>query len=452
MSARSVLFVKIVQSDRVTVREMRAGEKLSIGKAMSNNIVVFGDGQPRRQTLIACHGGRATLFLNDNMSGEILFRDSRLSLRDLMLHNLLAKKGHSFLLQLSQGKSGYVSIGDVQVYFRFQESKPKSKDLPTYSWSRATLRALPREMLFKTLLLLLIGLEVILGLYLKNYILPPVEPPDITKVPQRFAKFIVGRPIEEPVSIGTSSGPGAQENEEENGQPRRERRAGGGGGGEDQERPVTSQGLLALIGGSGQSSGGSGAADFLIDQGLVQQLDQLLSSQNLSAGRGVGRGAGSGVGSGNGSGTGDGIEDLMDIGLAGGVDDIISNVSGMEKVAMQKQGQVNLQRPSTVGGSQTARGQRTAESVMGVINSQQGRIMYTYNKYLRSDPGFAGKVTLEVTIEASGAISKVDIVEASIGNPDFIRELVNIIRRLKFEPISEGTVIVNLPFVFNPPS
>ena len=54
-----------------------------------------------------------------------------------------------------------------------------------------------------------------------------------------------------------------------------------------------------------------------------------------------------------------------------------------------------------------------------------------------------------MTIEANGRVSKVDVVESSISNQDFIREVLNILRRLKFPPIQEGSVTVNVPFVFN---
>ena len=91
----------------------------------------------------------------------------------------------------------------------------------------------------------------------------------------------------------------------------------------------------------------------------------------------------------------------------------------------------------------------SAESVMAVINSQHGRVMYTYNKYLRQTPTLRGKVSLDVTIAADGRVSNVQVVESTIQNADFIRDLLTIIRQLRFPAISEGTVTVNVPFVFN---
>ena len=140
--------------------------------------------------------------------------------------------------------------------------------------------------------------------------------------------------------------------------------------------------MLGLIGGRGRIFPFPALLwDFLIDKGLVQELDNLLGKKSLHKNKnGVGRG--NGTGSGVGSGSGDGIDDLLDFGLSGGIDDLIGD-EGVEKVSLSKKGKVNIQTPGRVRGSQAAMGQRTADAVMAVINSQQGRIMYQYNKYLR---------------------------------------------------------------------
>jgi len=75
--------------------------------------------------------------------------------------------------------------------------------------------------------------------------------------------------------------------------------------------------------------------------------------------------------------------------------------------------------------------------------------MYTYNKHLRQDPGLRGKVSVDLTIAADGRVTNVQVVESTIQNADFIRDLLTIVRQLRFSAISEGNVTVNVPFVFN---
>jgi TonB family protein len=68
---------------------------------------------------------------------------------------------------------------------------------------------------------------------------------------------------------------------------------------------------------------------------------------------------------------------------------------------------------------------------------------------LRQNPDLRGKVSFDVTIAADGNVSNIKLVESTLNNNNFIRDLMNIIRRLSFEAIPQGDVTVNIPFVFN---
>jgi len=196
-----------------------------------------------------------------------------------------------------------------------------------------------------------------------------------------------------------------------------------------------------LIGGSGASNDASAAADFLLDQGLVKELDDLIGSKTtLKSGRSPGNEA---------SGGGKNVNDLLDLGMSGGIDDLIADDGGVETVQLQKKGNVNIEPPQAFRGAEEAKGQRSAESVASVVKSQYARVMYTYNKYLRQNPNLRGKVSLDVTIAANGRVSNVQVVESTISNTEFVRDLINIVRQLRFSPIREGNVTVSLPFVFN---
>ncbi len=200
--------------------------------------------------------------------------------------------------------------------------------------------------------------------------------------------------------------------------------------------------------------------EFLVSDNSIQDLDRLLSQAKLRTGSGGGTygegglGLGSGRGSGRGRSSADQAEDQVvldefNVAALGNVDQLITEAKGVETVKLEKRGQVNIQAPGEIRGSETARVQRSAESVMGVINGQQARMMYIYNKHLRIHPEMRGKLNIDLTIEADGAVSNIAVVESNIGSEEFVRELLGLLRRLRFEKITEGSVTVNLPLVFN---
>lgn len=194
----------------------------------------------------------------------------------------------------------------------------------------------------------------------------------------------------------------------------------------------------------------------LLDDRSLKDLDRLMTQTQNTRSSGYGNGNGVGY-NGNGNGTGNGRDgtggaglDLDNVEVVGGIDDLISDAKGVQTVKLEKKPQVTIQTPGQMRGSQAAIVRRSVESVMGVVNSQQGRIMYTYTKYMRTDPNMRGKVNVDITIEADGSVSNVQLVESTMNNNDFDREIMNILRRLHFEPIPEGALTVNIPYVFIP--
>ncbi len=458
MRKHSILATKIVQGNKETELHIKPNKKLTIGRSPDNDIVVYSDAYPKKHTLIECKKDTCVLNITPNMSGVIEYKNSRLDFNDLFLHDLLPRKGEFYTLPFSHGRTGAIKIADTVIYFNYDGDGLQSlKDMPGYTWKQSFSKTFSKDLLFKTLLTLFCVLEIFLAIKLKGYEVPPVEPPDIDKVPQRFAKFIINKPAP-PIEteLATTSGAASGSSEEESGENKDKepeaKKPAGGSGSEPGSKPVVAQGLLGLIGGAGSSDNASATADFLIEQGLVKELDELIGTQKLTNTRANGRrgdGSGSGGGSGSGSGSGDGLDDLLALGLAGGIDDLLPAGGGVEKVTLQKKGNVNIEQPKQMRGSQAAQAQRTQQSVMSIINSQEGRIMYTYNKYLREDPNLRGKINVDITIEADGTVSNVAILETDIPIQEFIQDIVNILRRLKFPPITEGAVQVNLPFVFN---
>lgn len=427
-------------------RTLRKGEQLTIGINPENDIVLVGENMPRKYVLFERRNSRCVLNLRPGMEGQVWADDSCLAFRDILAHNLLPKKGGSYILTVPPGREGFIKVGDAHIEFAYDELAPERIDAPSYGWVKATTKATGRDLLFKLFLSLFIALEVVFHLSIRGIEIKEPEHVDITKVPERFAKFIVKPPPEQVSESVTSTtgtaGPSEGEKKTESSAKKKSGVKKKGTGGGEGEKPIEMKGVLGLIAGVGATQQSSDAIGFLIDQGMVKELDQMLGNATLKKGRG------NGTGSGIGDGTGDIFDDILAVGSAGGIDDLISDVDGVETVDMKKQGRVEIQQPSKMTGSQAALGQRSPESIRAVINSQEGRIKYTFNKYLRRNPNLRGKISLDVTIKADGTVSRITLLESTVGDPDFVRDIMNIIRRLKFSAIAEGEVTVNLPFVF----
>ncbi|HNW60427.1 MAG TPA: AgmX/PglI C-terminal domain-containing protein [bacterium] len=197
--------------------------------------------------------------------------------------------------------------------------------------------------------------------------------------------------------------------------------------------------------------------EFLVSDNSIQDLDRLLSQTKLRGGNGAGGEGGLGLGQGNGSrgrssadqANDQVVLDEFNVAALGNVDQLITEAKGVESVKLEKKGQVAIQAPSDIRGSETARVQRSADAVMGVINAQQARMMYIYNKHLRLNPEMRGKLNVDLTIEADGSVSNITVVESNISEAEFVRELLGLLRRLRFDKITAGSVTVNLPLVFN---
>lgn len=149
-------------------------------------------------------------------------------------------------------------------------------------------------------------------------------------------------------------------------------------------------------------------------------------------GIGLGTGGRAGFGTGNG-GTRQG---KMALGAGG-------NGKGMAtraKIAPPKPSDVEL------GGEA---GSRSPESILRVIRQHIGGFQYTYQKYLRDNPGLGGKISLKFTIAPSGDIIAISVVSSNTGNGELDDEIKDKARRMKFDQIEKGNVTVTYAFVLD---
>jgi TonB family protein len=111
---------------------------------------------------------------------------------------------------------------------------------------------------------------------------------------------------------------------------------------------------------------------------------------------------------------------------------------------------------SSMSGESTAGGEipgssRTSEEIMEVLAEKRSSVTFIYNKHLRNDPMLMGTVTVEMVIEPSGRVSRVNIINSNTYNPAFELELARTIETWRFGAVdeNEGALTVQYPFTFS---
>jgi TonB family protein len=138
-------------------------------------------------------------------------------------------------------------------------------------------------------------------------------------------------------------------------------------------------------------------------------------------------------------------------GGSGGIDDMLGGLigGGDMRVGVRAKGRLKPPSASEIdmgqGGSR-----RSAASILRVVRQHMPGLRHTYNKHLKKNPGFSGKIHIKFEISPSGKTIRVSIVGSTTSVPAFDAEIKNKVRRWRFEPITgKGNDIVTIPFTFS---
>ncbi len=440
---QKVLRLRVQQNGTVKELLVEKGRVFTIGADAENDVVLYTTALRPKQPLVVPGKSAYRIVVPKGADGEVRAGDSVLKISDLVAHGLLPRREGGYVLPVWDGKSGSFELDGTRIEFDFVPASKELESLPDYTWRRALLKSLTAEPLLKVLFILLLTVNLVAVGKLKSLDLPEQKPVDLEKVPERFAKFIVRQ--KPPQVVATSAGAGAesasQEQKKQSGSAQKktseqkkpsEQKSQGGA------QAVVQQGILGLIGGTGESASSSSVVDFLVDKGVVKELDQVLAE-----------GADLRVGRPNGKAKEGSLDDLFALSDQLDVSDAVGDAgSDIADIKLQKEGQVQLDKVGDVKGSADAVGQRSARQLHAVVAANRGRLEYIYNKYLRRNPDLSGQIELEITIEADGTVSNVRVLKSTVNEPGFVNEILNMVRRWKFPPIPEGRVIAVYPMVF----
>lgn len=456
----NALRLRVYRGGQVSQKFLLANQQFTVGQSTENDLELLGETYPPKHVLFARNHSKTILRIPKFAEGEIWTNESKLLIRDLRDHGLLPSQNGIFILPLSEGKEGSINLGNnVRVEFSFTQITLNQPQLNIqlqpfsgFNWTRVMIKDFFNDIYFKLIFMFFLLLNSII-LYAYKDVKIVRKPEDLQKQTERLMKVSMRifpkkeldaqiKQLSQPESTTKEeSGNKKEEKGSEQKSSRSEQRSSGKKSSGNQN---SGGGLLGVIAGSGSSTQGSSVLDFLVDKGLTSELTSAMGSgSNLRVGKG---------------GSASNSEDLLsgiigtggDGGL-GGIDDLIDEYVEDEvktNVKLEKKSQIQVEKPTESNISQEAQGYRTEQSVMAIINKIQGRLQYIFEKYLKRDTEFRGKVTIELTIAANGTISSAKIRASSTGNPAFDQEILQTIKRLKFPAIPEGSANFVIPFVF----
>jgi TonB family protein len=229
--------------------------------------------------------------------------------------------------------------------------------------------------------------------------------------------------------------------------PKPRKKAGGGGkahGRGNPNAPVT-QAALKLI--SSRSTSSSLTSYDLMNQKFAKDLDKVINNVAGLTKTGQTR-----LGGRRGKVDG-GWNEGYAVGGSGGVDDLLGGLWGGDAgpLGVKAKGGLGLKAPSAsdIDMGQES-GQRSTESILRVIRQHTPGLRFTYNKYLKLNPGFKGKITLKFAIAPSGSIVELTIVASTTHVSAFDQEIREKVRVWKFEPVKgKSNDVVTVPFTFS---
>ena len=146
-----------------------------------------------------------------------------------------------------------------------------------------------------------------------------------------------------------------------------------------------------------------------------------------------------------------GFNDGVAAGGSGGLGKALGNLFGPAGGApITKSMKGNMKTPSVrdidIG---SGGGSRSASDIMKVVRQRTPGLRHIYNKHLKKNPGFEGKVTIKFTIAPGGEIISIAVVSSTTGYGAFDEDIKNMIASWTFSKIKSGNTTVTLPFTFS---
>ena len=121
-------------------------------------------------------------------------------------------------------------------------------------------------------------------------------------------------------------------------------------------------------------------------------------------------------------------------------------------------GRTSSKVSSNIGSSTTSIPRRTTsgqnarglEELTIIFDKYKGALEALYVRALRKDPSLQGKVVFELTINASGKVTKCKIISSELGSKSLEKRLVSRVKSFRFPAKNVATATVTYPIDFLP--
>jgi hypothetical protein len=432
----------------VEERLIPPGRPVTVGSDPGCTVVVAR--APRRFTLIETRPGAEVLHFTAGMRGKIA-RAGEVSTLEGLLADGGARRGRRrSSMSLHHDHRGKVRVGDTTILFQFIRTPPMpAKRRPqrrfgAWHWGIVDwifLAVLLLSGLIHTAALIWIesqpppsteAMRQLQDRFITLYVRPPeADPiPEPTALPDDLlAAASVPEPTADPEPEGVApasdvsdtAGPIVEAPE-----TAEERLA-------RLEEDVADEGILALIGTTGDSKTKHRVEDLLADGTIGDaQHDALVASR-------VGYGRSDGA---FGPRAGGGGDDPVSVG------DLQDADSGVEGGRAIKES-VTITGTTTTGDWKPAPGTTTSYDVHTQMRRYLGRMRACYEKQLKHDPDLAGKIVLSWTVEADGELSTVTVENDSTGSADLRSCVTRRLEAVRFAPPPYELDVEGYPLLFD---
>lgn len=223
------------------------------------------------------------------------------------------------------------------------------------------------------------------------------------------------------------------------------KRAGGGGKpkGRGNPRAPKELGVLKQLTAMTQNASAS-VYDLMSNQKFAKDIDKVLSKTTgfkTTGNTRIGERHGKVDGAFN-----DGVAAGGSGGIEGAFDDLFGGSAGKISTKALK-GHFKEPSPTDID-FDSGSSSRSASEIMKVVRMRTPGLRHIYNKFLKKNPGFQGKVTLKFSIAPGGEVISIAVVSSTTGYAEFDNEVKKAVARWTFNKIKSGNTTVTIPFTF----
>jgi outer membrane biosynthesis protein TonB len=456
-----VLRIGVIQSGKIVEeRIIRRRETVSVGSSERNHFVVQSPNMPARFELFQLVGSDYILNFTEDMRGRVGLPAGVQDLAQLRASGAARNAGAYWQVKLNDTSRGKVTIGETTLLFQFVSPPPVQP--------RPQLPAAARggfvkgiDWVFTAFITFSFMMHFGFIIYLENADweldtgigeLPPevarmiLDEPPPPPVPEEPTEDVVAEaPTEAPTEAPATATRGPSQASNANSQNTGAEAPSAAETGARMGEEAAAAAEMLLVGALGGEAD-SAFRDVLAGGAVTGNAADVLAQAN---GVGVASGAAGGAlrsrgGGGNGSGEGG---TLGSLGRAGGADVTAQRTEGTQVVEVRVRGNLRLEGGEAIGGD----GDFNQALVVALIRQRLSAIRACYETQLRRNPQLAGKVTVDFTIQTTGAVSGVRASENTTGDDAVASCVTGVVSRFRWNPGPEGgSVMFSYPFVFAP--